>query len=204
MQSVEPLRLPWGSARCASPGADLRWGGGGCTPKPYPWLPVQRTLQEALSSKTHRQNPHGLWCTSPAQPCAAPAPAAPSPHLSSPAGEKPLIGVGCASPKSAPASGIGVFAGLPSVKPVCAGPCVHAGVGQKSGSGGVVRSRTDTKRPNSLSASCARPLARNLQAPWLHVPFLRGSELVLVSVIPRGMHKASPTRQVLPHTVGED
>ena len=51
--------------------------------------------------------------------------------------EKPLTGVGCASLKSTPASGIGVFAGLPLVKPVCGGfirggPCVHVSVGQTS------------------------------------------------------------------------
>lgn len=158
--------------------------------------PPRSPLLQNMSPKSPRPLVH-----LPVPALCCPSPCSPQPAPPSPAGEKPLTRVGCASPKSALASGIRVFAGLPSVKPVCCRPCVHTGVGQKSGSGGVVRSRTDTKRPNSLSASCARPLARSLQA---HVPFLRGSELVLVSMIPWGMVKASPTRQVVPHTLGED
>lgn len=205
MQSVEPPRLPWGSGRCASPGADLRWGGGGCTLKPYPWPPVQCTVQEALSSKTRCQNPCGLWCASQFQPYAAPSPCS-----------------SLACQRKAPHRGglrlSEIYPGLRH-RGICWSPlgeacvwwfypwwalCPRGRGAEITGSGGAVHSRTDIKGPNLLTASRARPLARSLQALWHHVLFLRGSELVLLSVTAQGMNKASPTRQVMSHTLGGD
>lgn len=68
---------------CACPGADLHRGGGEQMPKPYPCLPVQRTLKLPLCSKIRFRNPHSPW-RAPAAQHPVPGGMDPSPMVSPP------------------------------------------------------------------------------------------------------------------------